>query len=75
MEMTLNGSSEEKEQIASWLRWIHSHIHGPITDEMHKQLGIPEDIETYGYIDELKAYVIETLTYSNIAFQTRFGRG
>ncbi|PPQ78863.1 hypothetical protein CVT25_002431 [Psilocybe cyanescens] len=74
VEMALNGTSEEKEQTASWLRWMHRHIHGSITDEMREELGIPEDVETYGYIDELKAYIMYTLTWATISFQTRFGR-
>ncbi|KDR79578.1 hypothetical protein GALMADRAFT_1245135 [Galerina marginata CBS 339.88] len=74
VEMALNGTSEEKEQTASWLRWMHRHIHGAITDEMREELEIPADVETYGYIDELKAYIMYTLTWATIAFQTRFGR-
>jgi hypothetical protein len=72
--LALNGSSEEKEQAASWLRLMHKHIHGSITPDVRKELEIPDDIDTYGYIDDLKAYVLETLTWSTIAFQDRFGR-
>jgi hypothetical protein len=88
--MALNGTSEEKEQTASWLRWMHRHIHGSITDEMREELGIPEDVETYGYIDELKAYIMETLTWATskyihvclmtllielaVSFQMKYGR-
>jgi len=53
---------------------MHRHIHGVITEEMREELGIPEGIDTYGYIDELKAYIMQTLTWSTISFQTRFGR-
>ncbi|KAJ7754225.1 hypothetical protein DFH07DRAFT_959921 [Mycena maculata] len=74
VELALNGTSEEKEQTASWLRWIHRNIHGTITPEMRKTLGLPDGIDHYGYIDDLKAYVVETLTWSTIAFQDRFGR-
>ncbi|PPQ81724.1 hypothetical protein CVT25_013448 [Psilocybe cyanescens] len=74
VEMVFNGTSEEKEQTASWLRWIHRHIHGHITDDMHKELGVPSDVKTYGYIDDLKAWVMYTLTYATIAFQMRYGR-
>jgi hypothetical protein len=74
VEMALNGTSEEKEQTASWLRWMHRHIHGSITEETRQELGIPEDVETYGYIDELKAYIMETLTWATISFQQRFGQ-
>jgi hypothetical protein len=73
--MALNGSSAEKEQTASWLRWIHRHIHGTITPEMREELGLPDDVKEYGYLDELKAYTMDTLTWTTIAFQTRFGRG
>ena len=73
-EVMHNGTSEEKEQMASWLRWIHRHIHGVITNETREELGIPVDIEAYGYIDKLKAYTMYTLTWATIAFQTRFGR-
>jgi hypothetical protein len=72
--MALNGSSEEKEQTASWLRWMHRHIHGSINEETRKELGMPDDVEQYGYIDELKAYIMETLTWATISFQDRFGR-
>jgi len=69
-----NGTDEEKEKAASWLRWIHRYIHGVIAEETRKELGIPADIEAYGYTDELKAYVVCMLTWASIAFQTRFGR-
>ncbi|KAJ7240804.1 Decaprenyl diphosphate synthase-like protein [Mycena rebaudengoi] len=74
VELALYGSSEEKEQIASWLRWMHQHVQGPINAELRKELGLPDDIDHYGYIDELKAYVMETLTWATIEFQNRFGR-
>lgn len=74
VEMALNGSSEEKEQTASWLRWMHRHIHGSINEETRKELGMPADVDHYGYIDELKAYIMETLTWATISFQDRFGR-
>ncbi|KAJ7086460.1 hypothetical protein B0H15DRAFT_350759 [Mycena belliarum] len=74
VEMALNGTSEEKEQTASWLRWMHRHIHGSINEETRKELGIPDDVDNYGYIDELKAYIMQTLTWATIAFQDRFGR-
>lgn len=74
VEMIFNGTSEEKEQTASWLRWIHRSIHGPITDEMRKELGVPADVKSYGYIDDLKAWVMHSLTYATIAFQMRYGR-
>ncbi|KAJ7640491.1 Decaprenyl diphosphate synthase-like protein [Mycena polygramma] len=74
VEMALNGSSEEKEQTASWLRWMHRHIHGSINEETRKELGIPEDVDEYGYIDELKAYIMQTLTWATISFQERFGK-
>jgi hypothetical protein len=34
-----------------------------------------EEFEEYGYIDELKAYVLETLTWATIAFEERYGMG
>ncbi|KAJ6589001.1 Decaprenyl diphosphate synthase-like protein [Mycena capillaripes] len=74
VEMALNGSSEEKEQTASWLRWMHRHIHGSINEETRKELGMPEDVDHYGYIDELKAYIMQTLTWATISFQERFGK-
>jgi len=72
--MATNGSSTEKEQTASWLRYIHKRIHGSISPETREELGIPEDVDEYGYIEELKAYVIETFIWATIAFQERFGR-
>ena len=74
VEVAHNGTDEEKEKVASWLHWIHRHIHGVITEETRKELGIPADIEAYGYADELKAYVVYMLTWASIAFQKRFGR-
>ncbi|KAJ7471916.1 Decaprenyl diphosphate synthase-like protein [Mycena latifolia] len=74
LEMALNGTSEEKEQTASWLRWMHRHVHGSINEETRKELGMPDDVDRYGYIDELKAYIIQTLAWATIAFQERFGR-
>ncbi|KAF7328933.1 Alkyl transferase [Mycena venus] len=74
VEMALNGSSEEKEQTASWLRWMHRHIHGSINEETRKELGMPDDVDHYGYIDELKAYIMQTLTWATISFQERFGK-
>ncbi|KAJ6582921.1 hypothetical protein DFH09DRAFT_278529 [Mycena vulgaris] len=59
VEMALNGTSEEKEQTASWLRWMHRHIHGSINEETRKDLGMPDDVDHYGYIDELKAYIMQ----------------
>jgi hypothetical protein len=56
--MALNGSSEEKEQIASWLRWTHRHIYGSINAGMREELGLPEEVDQYGYIDELKGAAI-----------------
>ncbi|KAF7342659.1 Alkyl transferase [Mycena sanguinolenta] len=58
VEMALNGSSEEKEQTASWLRWTHRHIHGPINDEMRKKLGIPERIDDYGLSTRAKDTIV-----------------
>ena len=60
--------------VRSWLHWIHHHIHGVITEETRIELGIPADIEAYGYVDELKVYVMCMLTWASIAFQMRFGR-
>lgn len=74
LEVASNGAHEEREKMASWLRWIHRHIHGVITEETRKELGIPVDIEAYGYVDELKAYIVYMLIWATIAFQTRFGR-
>jgi hypothetical protein len=74
VELALNGSSMEKEQTASWLRFIHRHIGGSISPEMRKKFGMPDDVDEYGYIDELKAYIMETLTWATIAFSERFGR-
>ena len=74
LEMALNGSSTEKEQTASWLRWIHNHIHGSISPDTQKELGIPEGVDAYGYINELKAYTVETFIWATIAFLERFGR-
>lgn len=64
----------EKEQTASWLRFLHKHIYGSVTPETRKELGMPDDIDEYGYIDELKAYIMETLTWATISFSERFGR-
>ena len=72
--MALNGCSTEKEQTASWLRWIHRHIYGQITPEVRRNLGMPDDVNEYGYINELKAYTIEALTWATLAFQMRFGQ-
>jgi len=66
VEMALGGTSEEKEQTASWPRWMHRHIHGSITEEMREEPGIPVDVETYDDIDELKVYVMYTLTWATI---------
>lgn len=74
VELALNGSSEEKEQTASWVRWMHRNVHGPITPEMQKELALSEDVTVYGYMDELKAFVIESLAFATLSFQTRFGR-
>ncbi|KAF7342539.1 Alkyl transferase [Mycena sanguinolenta] len=63
VEMALNGSSEEKEQTASWLRWTHRHIHGSISDAKRKELAIPEE-----------AYVMQTLIWAAISFEDRFGK-
>ena len=35
---------------------------------------MPDDIDEYGYIDELKAYIMETLTWATVSFSERFGR-
>ncbi|KAJ7512250.1 hypothetical protein B0H11DRAFT_2182634 [Mycena galericulata] len=74
VELALNGSSEEREKIASWLRWMHRNIHGSVTPKGRKQLGLPNGIDYYGYLDDLKAYVMETLTWSTLTFQERFGK-
>jgi hypothetical protein len=68
---------------------MHRHIHGIVTDEMRTELGIPEGVDAYGYIDELKAYVMESLTWATskcvcvrphavliemiVSFQTKYG--
>jgi hypothetical protein len=74
VELALNGSSEEQEQIASWLRWTHKHIRGSVTPEIREEFNLPEEMDHYGYTDDLKAYVMETLTWSTIAFLDRFDR-
>ncbi|KAF7334704.1 Alkyl transferase [Mycena venus] len=74
VELALNGTSEERGQTASWLRWTHKNIRGSVNPEMRKEFGLPDSIDHYGYTDPLKAYVMETLTWSTIAFQERFGR-
>jgi hypothetical protein len=63
VELLLNGSSKEKEQTASWLRWIHQHIEGSISAEMRKELGIPEEIEKYGYMNELKVHLLHPSSF------------
>ncbi|KAJ7472957.1 hypothetical protein B0H11DRAFT_2282760 [Mycena galericulata] len=45
VELALNGSSEEREQIASWLRWMHRNIYRSVTPEGRKQLGLPNGID------------------------------
>lgn len=74
MELALNGSSEEKEQTGSWLRWVHRHIEGSISPEAQKKWTIPAEFNAYGYLDEFKAFVIETLAFATIEFQQKFGR-
>ena len=74
VELALNGSSEEKDKLASWLRQVHRHVRGTVPASVLTAAGL-EDVEaTYGYTPELMAYVVETLTWSVIAFYKRFGR-
>ncbi|CAK5267944.1 unnamed protein product [Mycena citricolor] len=72
VELALNGTNQEQEQTASWLRWMHRHIHGPVTEKTRADFGIPDGIDMYGYVDDLKVYVIQTLTWVTIAFEERF---
>ncbi|KAH9481056.1 Isoprenyl transferase [Psilocybe cubensis] len=73
-EMMFNGTSEEREQTASWLAWMHRNIHGRITIKAREELRLPEDFKSYGYTDDLKAWVMHSLTYATIAFQMRYGQ-
>ena len=74
VELAFYGSSEDKEKLASWLRQIHKHVRGTIPASVLADAGL-EDIEPeYGYTNELMAYVVESLTWSLIAFHRRFGR-
>ncbi|CAK5283456.1 unnamed protein product [Mycena citricolor] len=72
VELALNGTNQEQEQTASWLRWMHRHIRGPVTEKTRADFGIPDGIDMYGYLDDLKVYVIQTLTWVTIAFEERF---
>ena len=74
MELALGGTSMEKEQAASWLRFLHRNIDGSIAPQSRKELGLPADYVACGYTNELKAYVLETLTYSTISFLERFDK-
>ncbi|KAH9481054.1 hypothetical protein JR316_0005573 [Psilocybe cubensis] len=60
-EMMFNGTSEEREQTASWLAWTHRNIHGRITSKAREELRLPEDFKSYGYTDDLKAWVMHLL--------------
>ncbi|CAK5283454.1 unnamed protein product [Mycena citricolor] len=73
VELALNGTNHEQEQTASWLRWVHRHIHGLVTEKTRADFGIPDGIEMYGYVDDLMVYVIQTLTWATIEFEERFG--
>ena len=64
----------EKEQTASWLRYLHRTVDGSIAPQSRKELGLPTDYVGYGYTNELKAYVLEMLTYSTISFLERFDK-
>ncbi|KAJ7791437.1 hypothetical protein B0H14DRAFT_2624993 [Mycena olivaceomarginata] len=75
VELLLNGSSKKRSKLLPGFGWIHRHIEGSISAEMRKELGIPEEIEKYGYMNELKAYIMQTLTWARwISFQDRFGQ-
>ncbi|KAJ7074758.1 putative undecaprenyl diphosphate synthase-domain-containing protein [Mycena amicta] len=74
VELALNGSSEEQDQTASWLTQLHRHVRGSIDEKTRKEWGIDKNLADYGFMDELKVYVMETLTWSTIAFEERFGR-
>ena len=74
VELALNGTSEDKDKLASWLRHIHVPIQGTVPTRVLAADGL-EDMEgRYGYTHELMAYIVETLTWSVVSFHRRFGR-
>ncbi|KAF7342576.1 DUF2236 domain-containing protein [Mycena sanguinolenta] len=65
LEMVHHGSSQEKEQTASWLRWMHRHVHGSINEEMRKELGIRDQVDQYGYTNDLKENSLSCSLFSH----------
>lgn len=74
VELALNGSATEKEQTACWLRWTHRSVKGAMSPDARSSLGIGKTDAEYGYTEELKAYVLQTMTWATIEFCNRFGR-
>ncbi|KAH7102081.1 putative undecaprenyl diphosphate synthase-domain-containing protein [Auriculariales sp. MPI-PUGE-AT-0066] len=73
VELALHGSTEDKLKLAGWLRGIHAHVKGSLPSKWREEIGLADDAAEYGYMPELMAYVLETLTWSTIAFHQRFG--
>lgn len=70
-EVAVNGSVEEQEQLASWLRWMHVRVEGIMPLELVRQTGMKLD-PGYSYTPQLMAYVLQTLIWSTTAFQIRY---
>ncbi|KAK7051901.1 alkyl transferase [Favolaschia claudopus] len=67
-EMGMNGSSAEREKIvASALEWTNG-------SNVEEKLGLPLDAEHSGDINELQAYTMQTMAWSAIALQEKYGR-
>jgi hypothetical protein len=73
MELALGGTSMEKEQSASWLRFLHRTADGSIAPP-RKELGLRTDYVGHGYTNKLKAYVLDALAYSTISFLEIFDK-
>jgi hypothetical protein len=58
----------EKEELHLGLRFKQRHIVVAISPETRKQLRMPDDLDESDYIVELKAHIMEILTWATISF-------
>ena len=71
LEIILNGSSQEKDEIISWLQRIHTPVKGTLqTDGSVGNLS-PEI--SYGFTEDLQIWVLATLVYAFLQFHEVLG--
>ncbi|MEI2583101.1 polyprenyl diphosphate synthase [Scytonema sp. PRP1] len=71
LEIILNGSSQEKDEIISWLKRIHIPVKGTLQTEGSVANLSPEI--PYGFTEELQIWVLATLVFAFLQFHEVLG--